>query len=209
LAGKVFSLREFSNRKNKEYDMKRIIFPLIMTSFLGFGAVSCKQDAQNGQTQDAASSANQDSTSAATGFVPNTKSEEGKEPPVKPIKADEMRTISMDGRDLEVTTIYAGDRPKQVYCKTIGREEEARYYFNSGGKVSQLDEISKNLAGEYVQEIFIYVADSLQVAVMRKAPTKAELEKANAVNFQPLPNDPRADADKVSKKGFVLLVSKD
>jgi len=189
--------------------MKRIIFPLIITSFFGFLAVSCKQDAQSGQTQDTALTPSQDSAVAAGTVVPNTKSAEGKEPPVKQLKAEEMRTVSMDGRDYEVTNMYAGSTVKQMHCKTIGREDEARYYFNSEGKVSMLDEISKNMAGEYVQEIFIYVADSLQVAVKRTAATKGDLEKAKAENFKPLPGDIRADADKVSKKGFTLKVSRD
>ncbi|MDZ4680736.1 MAG: hypothetical protein SH848_02225 [Saprospiraceae bacterium] len=189
--------------------MKRIVFPLIITGFLGLLAISCKQDAQNGQTQTQENPAivNQDSA-VASGYTSIPESD-GKKPPVKQLKAEEMRVVSMDGKDLEVTTMYAGDHPKQVYCKTIGREDEARYYFNSEGKVSQLDEISKNMSGEYVQEIFIYVGDSLQVAITRKAATKAGLEKAKAENFKPLPNDARANADKVSKKGFVLLVSKD
>ncbi len=189
--------------------MKRIIFPLIITSFLGFFAISCKQDAQSGQTQDTGLTPSQDSVVAAGDVVPNTKAEDGKEPPAKQLKAEEMRIVSMDGRDYEVTNMYAGSTVKQVYCKTLGRDDEARYYFNSEGKVSMLDEISKNMAGEYVQEIFIYVADSLQVAVMRKAATKGDLEKAKAENFKPLASDIRANADKVSKKGFTLKVSQE
>ncbi len=114
--------------------MKRIIFPLIITSFFGLLVVSCKQDSQSGQTQDTTLTASQDSAVAAGNVVPNTKSEDGKEPPVKKLKAGEIRTISMDGQDFEVTTMYAGSFPKQVYCKTIGREDEARYYFNSEGQ---------------------------------------------------------------------------
>ncbi|MFM9946467.1 MAG: hypothetical protein ACKV1O_00875, partial [Saprospiraceae bacterium] len=167
------------------------------------------QDAQSGQNQGTTLTPSQDSAVASGAVVPNTKSEDGKEPPVKQLKVEEMRTVSMDGRDLEVTNMYAGETVKQVHCKTVGREDEARYYFNSEGKVSMLDEITKNMAGEYVQEIFIYVADSLQVAVKRTAATKADLEKANAVNFKPLANDIRANADKVSKKGFTLKVSQE
>lgn len=189
--------------------MRRIIFPLIITSFFGLLAVSCKQDSQSGQTQDTTLTPSQDSLVAAGSVVPNTKSAEGKEPPVKQFKAEEMRVVSMDGKDLEVTNLYSGETVKQVHCKTIGREDEARYYFNSMGKVSMLDEITKNMAGEYVQEIFIYVADSLQAAVKRTAATKADLEKAKAENFTPLASDIRADADKISKKGFTLKVSKD
>ncbi len=186
--------------------MKRIIFPLIMLCFV---AISCNQNSQQADGNTNTSSNTAQDTSAESGFTENTVTEEGKEAPVKQMKADEMRTVSMDGKDLEVTTMYAGSTPKQVFCKTIGREEEARYYFNSDGKVSMLDEIRKTMAGDYIQEIFIYVADSLQVAVSRKAPTKAELEKAQAQNFTPRSDDPRKDAKKTSQKGFVLLVSQE
>ncbi len=190
--------------------MKRIIFPLIMTSFLGLMAVSCNQNAQSEQeSQSTESSLAGKDSSILSGFEANTKSEEGKEPPVKVMTADNMKNIAMDGKDLEVTVMYAGSTVKQLYCKTMGREEESRYYFNSNGNVSMLDETKKDMAGEYVQQVFIYVADSLQVAVQRKAPTRAGLEKVNPVNFVPEPGDPRADAVKTSKKGQALLAAKE
>lgn len=189
--------------------MKRIIFPLIITGSLGLVAISCGQKSQNTneQTQETGTAAAAQDTSVASGYTSiETK---GKKPPVKQLKTDAMRTVSMDGLDLEVTNMYAGSTLKQIYCKAIGREYEARYYFNSNGKVSMLDEISKSMSGEYIQEIFIYVADSLQVAVKRKAPSKAELEKGRAENFRPASNDMRASADKISKKALVLMVSED
>jgi len=187
--------------------MKRIIFPLIITGILGLVAISCNQNPQNGQSEDA--TAGQDSSdTSATATAPTTESG-GNNPPVKKLKAGEIRTISMDGQDFEVTTMYAGTFPKQVYCKTIGRDEEARYYFNSEGKVMMLEETKKDRSGEYIQEIFIYVADSLQATVVRKGATKEALAKDGGVSFQPAPGDPRADADKVSKKGYVLLVSQE
>ena len=188
--------------------MKRIIFPLIITGILGLLAISCNQNSKNGQSEDATATTGQDSSGAsATATEPTTES--GGKPPVKKLKEGEIRTVSMDGQDFEVTTMYAGTFPKQVYCKTIGRDEEARYYFNSEGKVMMLEETKKDRSGEYVQEVFIFVADSLQAAVVRKAPTKEALVKDGGKSFQPAPGDPRADADKVSKKGFVLLVSEE
>lgn len=190
--------------------MKRIIFPLIMTGGLGLLAISCGQTPQNNANEPAQEAntalANQDST-VASGYSPIET--EGKKPPVKQLKSDAMRTVSMDGRDLEVTNMYVGSTIQQIYCKTIGREDEARYYFNSNGKVSMLDEITKSMSGDYIQEIFIYVADSLQVAIKRTAASKAELEKAKAENFQPASSDIRANPDKISKKALVLMVSQD
>lgn len=188
--------------------MKRIIFPLIIIGSIAFMAVSCNQNPKNETAEENYTTSSVD-TSGGAQFTEATADSTGKQPPVKPIVAGEMRTISDNGRDLEVTTMYAGDKPKQLFCKTIGKEEEARYYFNSQGTVSQLDEIHKEMSGEYVQEIFIYVADSLQVAVVRKADTREGLQKANAKQFVPASSDIRGNAKEISKKGYVLLVSKE